>query len=76
MSNWIDVNDRLPPTFKDDEGDEHYEWVIGSDGGEPYIACVQYNEDGTWYMYGDYLNSRVPVRFWQPLPEPPKTTEP
>lgn len=71
-SGWISVGDRLPDTFKDDDGDVHYEWVLTTDGHACRLSACQYQEDGTWYMMGDYLISTVKVTHWMPLPEPPK----
>ena len=60
MSDWIDVNDRLPTNT---------DMVLYFDCGNGDIDTAMY-EDGKWYYAGDVLIDVVD--YWQPLPEPPK----
>ena len=61
MAEWISVKDRLP---------EKLQTVIVNRCGFRF-ECVM--EDGTW-INDDIFNT--PVKYWMPLPEPPKPIPP
>ena len=68
MSNWINVNDRLP-------NDDQRVMVYGSNYHKPDIKDVRFgyhfaNGDFCSLQYMDY-NNEIEVTHWQPLPEAP-----
>ena len=83
MSEWIKVTDRLPPN----DGRE----VLVSDGHYAGIGICKYKwsktrkwtQEAVWYKWnlGDYgepmkkFRPSYPVKYWMPLPEPPKEGE-
>ncbi len=69
---WVNVEDRLPTPFKNEEGEYEYPYVPASDGTDIWLGMCQYDSHrGTWYMYGDFLSSTVKVTHWLDI-KPPK----
>jgi hypothetical protein len=69
MSEWIDVNERLPEM--DDDGVLTIAVLVH---GPSEIHVAQYDtKTTTWYVTGDVSSCFDPiVTHWMPLPEPPK----
>lgn len=66
MTEWIDVNDRLP----DKEGS--YLCVMSDDHINP-LVIIKYFINGMFYVTEWYKeNVGRKVTYWMPLPEPPK----
>ena len=64
MSEWIDVNERLP------ENNLNQVLVIVQDEGyEPYVT-IRYYQEGMFLAAGVFREEGV--THWMPLPEPPK----
>ena len=72
-SEWISVEERLPERMKPVlvlatsryEEDGYDVLIAYHDGGEWEEQCVHSHECCVFYIYAD-------VKFWMPLPEPPK----
>lgn len=73
---WIPVTERVPDGT---EGD----WVLGVVYGDLYdggyrmdaaLELVEYDEDsGCWYLH--YVDAKVTVTHWMPLPKPPEEVD-
>lgn len=71
MSNWIDVNDRLPEPCSD-------VLVTTERAGYKDVRFCYFDGDKNFYDVHDFSLSKI-VTAWMPLPEPyepPQTTEP
>ena len=74
---WISVEERLPERMKPVlvlatgryEEDGYDVLIAYHDGGEWEEQCVHSHECCAFYIYAD-------VKFWMPLPEPPKENTP
>ena len=72
MSEWINVNDRLPDII-DDDGWSDEVLIIANTGNAVVVA---YNEAGYWDAFAhDFQTLSERVAYWMPLPEPPRGGE-
>lgn len=78
MSEWISVEDRLPPCdFEFCETGEHVSNVVLVHSAVTYgfnMGVGHVNEEGVWNVYSgeyDFMNVSN-VTHWMPLPEPPQ----
>lgn len=60
MSNWIDVEDKLP---------EAGQWHLAYSDGQIEILFFDSEHPIQWLQHGDWLEK---VTHWMPLPSPPK----
>lgn len=60
MAEWINVNDKLPPTYED--------VLCYADGHSFYVDFIC--SDGMW-CDDEVRNNKI--THWMPLPEPPRT---
>ena len=70
VGGWVSVEDRVP------ESNEIVLALAYDKDGDAYMTTVVRYPCGDWDSVDDYFNqSDYEVRYWMPLPEPPKEDE-